>query len=84
MSGKLKVTDPFRTNELSLLPGGKTVTITHNDGREFIYDKIKNPDRYIRNIFLYSEDKDTIIRVAVNGKTVWNLESGAKAIEFFK
>lgn len=48
MSG-FKVGDQYRTNELSLRPGGYTV-IVQIGGRRFEYDKIKYPMRYISKV----------------------------------
>jgi hypothetical protein len=45
-----KVGDQYRTNEMSLRPGGETVVVTYNDGRVYEYDKVKNPYAYIRKI----------------------------------
>jgi hypothetical protein len=45
---ELKVNDEHRTNELSLSPGGSIIKILHDDGRILVYDKIKNPNAYIK------------------------------------
>jgi hypothetical protein len=51
MSKKIiAVDDRFRTNKLSLKPGGSTVVVRYKDGHEREYDKIKNTKAYIRNI----------------------------------
>jgi hypothetical protein len=44
----LPVADEFRTNPLSLVPGGHTVIVTFRDGSELEYDKI-------HNVFAYEE-----------------------------
>lgn len=46
----MKVADNYRTNSLSLKPGGCTIVVEYNNGHIFEYDKIKNPDAYIRKI----------------------------------
>ena len=46
MSG-FRVGDQYRTNELSLRPGGYTVIVQEVGGRRYQYDKIKYPGRYI-------------------------------------
>lgn len=62
------VADQFRTNELSLVPGGSLITIYYQDGSFRIYDKIKKPSAYIRMI----TDKDNrIVKVEVDNKTEW-------------
>ena len=51
MSG-FKVGDKYRTNELSLRPGGYTVIVEEHDGKRYSYDKIKYPRAYIRKVLL--------------------------------
>ena len=51
MSG-FKVGDKYRTNELSLRPGGYTVIVEEKDGRRYSYDKIKYPYAYISKVLL--------------------------------
>jgi len=50
MSKKIKVQDQFRINKLSLKQGGHEVTIVMANGTRFIYDKIKDPYRYVMSI----------------------------------
>jgi hypothetical protein len=50
MAGHIHVKDEFRTNQLSLQPGGHTVTVTYEDGSKRSYDKVKDPARYINSI----------------------------------
>jgi len=60
----IKVTDNFRTNPESLIPGGHTVEIFNDEGLRLVYDKIKNPEAYINKI-----TKDTSIqKVYVDGE----------------
>lgn len=60
----IKVTDNFRTNPESLIPGGHVVETYNNDGIRLVYDKIKNPAAYIARI-----TKDvTIKQVYVDGE----------------
>ena len=66
-----KVGDEFRTNELSLIPGGKKVTITRENGKVLVYDKVKNPGKYIKSISQKEDVNGSIIRIEVNGKEVW-------------
>lgn len=47
---EFKVSDPYRHNELSLIPGGRIVRVVYSDKRIIVYDKIKNVDAYIRRI----------------------------------
>lgn len=62
------VSDAFRTNHLSLKPGGSTVKIIYTDHFR-VYDKIKYPKSYIEKI----TSKDAaIMAVEVDGKRVWS------------
>ena len=64
VSRTLKVADQFRTNNLSLTPGGSEVIITYKNGQRLVYDKIKNPKKYIHSLDNYSK----IVSVEVNGE----------------
>ena len=44
------VSDDFRTNPKSLIPGGSTVVVEHYDGTIKAYDKVKNTTAYINAI----------------------------------
>lgn len=48
MAGHIHVKDEFRTNNLSLQPGGFTVTVRYADGSARSYDKVKDPRRYVQ------------------------------------
>lgn len=48
MPRKTVVGDSFRTNALSLKPGGYTVTVVNFDGSSKIYTKVKNPEAYAK------------------------------------
>ena len=45
-----QVGDNYRTNELSLRPGGYIIVVEHTNGAVYEYDKIKKPHAYIRAI----------------------------------
>ena len=62
------VADTYRTNHLSLKPGGSTVKIIYADHFR-VYDKIKYPKSYIEKIT--SRDYQ-ILAVEVDGKKVWS------------
>jgi hypothetical protein len=66
----LKVKDDYRTNALSLIPGGEEVTVIYENGKSYIYDKVKKPSLYIKN--LSGKSDNTIAKVLVNGKLVWD------------
>jgi hypothetical protein len=46
----IKVTDNFRTNPESHIPGGSVVETFNTEGLRLVYDKIKNPSAYISKI----------------------------------
>ncbi len=45
-----KVGDKYRTNPLSFKPGGYTVVVELDNGRQFEYTKVKYPVTYIKTI----------------------------------
>ena len=63
----MRVADEFRTNPLSLKPGGSIVTVVFSDGRMLDYDKVKSPKRYVASI----PQREDITAVYVNGNQVW-------------
>lgn len=63
VSRTVKVADEFRTNNLSLTPGGSEVSITYVNGKTLVYDKIKSPLKYIQRLANYNE----IASVMVDG-----------------
>lgn len=46
----LVVGDEYRTNELSLYPGGCTVVVEKLNGQILEYPKVKNPTAYMRKL----------------------------------
>lgn len=46
----MKVGDSFRKNQLSLTPGGDTITVTLKSGKVLEYDKIKNVEAYCHHL----------------------------------
>ena len=63
----MRVADEFRTNPLSLKPGGSIVTVVFSDGRMLDYDKVKSPKKYVASI----PQREDITAVYVNGTQVW-------------
>jgi hypothetical protein len=63
----MRVGDEYRTNNLSLKPGGSIVTVVFANGGTLEYDKVKSPKKYIAAI----PQRDDIIQIFVNGKEVW-------------
>lgn len=70
----MKVGDEYRTNPLSLEPGGFIVTVVFNNGRTLEYDKVKSPRKYVERI----PDKDNISHIYINGGQVWSSEELTK------
>lgn len=63
----MRVADEFRTNPLSLSPGGSIVTVMFSNGRMLDYDKVKSPKKYVASI----PQREDITAVFVNGNQVW-------------
>lgn len=64
----LVVHDRFRTNDLSLQPGGSAVTVVYADGSTRIYPNVKNPKAYIAAI---SKKDQNIVKAQVDGADYW-------------
>jgi len=62
------VNDEFRTNQLSLRPGGSAVKVNYADGLFKIYDKIKYPRAYVSKI---TESDTSIVSIYVDDKLFW-------------
>lgn len=56
MPDKFLCNDESRTNELSLEPGGVTLTVTTRDGKSISYDKIKNHWAYAKKVLRVQGD----------------------------
>ena len=70
MAGHIHVKDEFRTNNLSLQPGGFTVTVEYRDGSKRSYDKVKDPRRYVQSLVSKGVE---ISQVLVDGEPFdWN------------
>ena len=62
----MRVGDEFRTNPLSLKPGGSIVTVIFSNGRMLDYDKVKSPKKYVASI----PEREDITAIFVNGNRV--------------
>jgi hypothetical protein len=60
------ISDEFRTNHLSLKPGGSIVQIIYKNGEVRIYDKIKYPKAYIEKL-----PKEDIQSISLDGKEIF-------------
>ncbi len=65
------VSDTYRTNILSLKPGGYKIEVIYEDHFR-VYDKIKYPEGYIKKIVELDND---IIEVKLEGFTCWKRPS---------
>jgi hypothetical protein len=71
----MRVGDEYRTNPLSLSPGGYTVTVYFDGGSHLEYDKVKRPGSYIRMI---EKKSGKITRIDVDGVISWSQQDGDK------
>jgi hypothetical protein len=68
MSKTIHVKDQYRTNPLSLIPGGHTVEVSYSDGITLCYNRIKSPRKYIDQLKERTEGR-TIVSVRVDGES---------------
>ena len=66
MKENYTVKDQYRTNLLSKQEGGDVIEVLQKDGRVLTYDKIKNPDAYIRKM-----NKENLVKIFLNANLVW-------------
>jgi len=64
VSRTVNVDDKFRKNALSLISGGSTVEITYANGQTLVYDKIKNPEKYIKSLV----GRENIVSIKVDNQ----------------
>jgi hypothetical protein len=70
---ELRVGDKFRTNSLSLEPGGYEVTVAYQNGQRLVYDKVKKPGYYIKSISDKNKGYGPITEILIDGKVSWKL-----------
>jgi len=70
----MRVGDEYRTNPLSLKPGGSIVSVVFSDGESLEYDKIKYPRKYVGTI----PKRENIVLIYVDGKEVWTAKEKIK------
>ena len=56
------VADKYRTNELSLVPGGVSVTAVYNDGSQRVYLNVKNVDRFACKVKTNPQVKEILVK----------------------
>ena len=70
MKKTIIVKDKYRTNPLSLKPGGSDVTVTYSDGFSQTYDKVKFPHAFVRKINESNKRGQPIISIVIDGKSI--------------
>jgi hypothetical protein len=75
--GTLRVSEQWRTNPLSLKPGGHNVTVLWEDGKSFVYDKVKIPKNYVSHIAKKTSKHGNMLEVWVDDQLVWKREDRA-------
>jgi hypothetical protein len=73
----LRVGDHWRTNPLSLKPGGHDVTVIWQSGETRVYDKVKSPKGYVASISKKPTKHGLIMEVWVDGKLEWKRDDSA-------
>ena len=67
MRKKIVIGDEYRTNGLSLSPGGHTVTVVYANGTRRVYDKVKNVRAYANNVL-----SDTrVVKILCEDEVIW-------------
>ena len=61
--------DQNRTNDLSLQPGGSTVSVTYTNGTVIHYDKIKSVSKYVNAI----KGKSDVVKIEVGDKVLYHV-----------
>jgi hypothetical protein len=67
MPKQINVKDEYRKNELSLEPGGATLTLVHRSGERRTYDKIKSVPAYVKR----AQADPEIIEIWQDDHLVW-------------
>jgi hypothetical protein len=67
MSKTIIVHERFRTNVLSLKPGGYSVTVVYSNGTQRVYNNVKNPSAYVNSIV----KDESIVKTLVDGEVYW-------------
>ena len=78
---EIKVGDQYRTNPLSLQPGGHLIKVVHSSGKVFVYDKVKRPGAYIKSISEENKEHGPIIQILIGDNIVWEVGCGREIWE---
>lgn len=67
MEKKIQVKDKYRTNPLSTIPGGATVTVYYSNNYSKVYDKVKYPDMFVKKVYdNAAKKKISVVNVTVS------------------
>lgn len=72
----MRVKDEYRSNPLSLEPGGVEVMVTEANGGFKIYDKVKNPKAFANRVVRNAEslpEGDRPIKIETKGEVLWEI-----------
>jgi hypothetical protein len=81
----LECSDEYRTNPMSLQPGGVTVRVLLENGQIISYDKVKKPWHYVKTIISAVEggtDKfnSAVLHIETDEKVYWrNKNAGGES-----
>jgi hypothetical protein len=73
MKKSLEVREDFRTNSLSLVPGGVTVVVTKTDGKILEYKNVKSPKKYLAKM-----DLTYVLKVQVGTEILYDRYAKSK------
>lgn len=68
----VKVKDKYRTNPLSLEPGGYNVVVVYEGGLKLVYDKVKKPGWYVKSISEKNKEHGKIVQIFVDNNLAWD------------
>jgi len=74
----MRVSDNFRTNTLSIVPGGSVITVEYSDKKPLEYDKIKIAKAYANKIIKESKlngEFESILSITDNQGNSWYKKS---------
>jgi hypothetical protein len=73
MKSSLEVGEDFRTNSLSLVPGGVTVVVTKTNGQILEYKNVKSPKKYLAKM-----DLTHVLKVQVGTEILYDRYAKSK------
>ena len=67
MGHEINVGDGYRTNDLSLIPGGSVIKLVYKGNKHRVYDKIKNVEAYSK----HAQKDSSVLEIWVDGVMTW-------------